>query len=156
SSRETVGTPRRRDSEDLPDPDGPVSSTIRWAGRREPAGISKSPPPPSGADEPGDTRPLSRCRMGRDSHCLSASAVPSLDSVPPVPTRETALIETVNPVADEWTQEYALYVASGRSVLLTEALSTFLTTTVEAGRRPVLLTRPDARISSLATLALGR
>ncbi|GAB2610498.1 DUF6177 family protein [Pseudactinotalea suaedae] len=66
------------------------------------------------------------------------------------------MIETVNPVADEWTQEYALYAASGRSVLLTEALSTFLTTTVEVGRRPVVLTRPDARISSLATLALGR
>ncbi|WP_420111840.1 DUF6177 family protein [Pseudactinotalea sp.] len=66
------------------------------------------------------------------------------------------MIETVNPVADEWTPEYALYAASGRSVLLTEALSTFLTTTAEVGRRPVLLTRADARISSLATLALGR
>lgn len=65
-------------------------------------------------------------------------------------------IESINPVADEWTEEYAVYVASSTSVLLTEPLSTFLLTTVEQGRRPVLLTRTDARVSSLATLALGR
>lgn len=65
-------------------------------------------------------------------------------------------METINPVADEWTEEYATYVASSRSVLLTESLATFLVSSVEAGRRPVLLTAADARISSIAMLALGR
>ncbi len=65
-------------------------------------------------------------------------------------------METINPVADEWTEEYATYVASSRSVLLTESLATFLVSSVEAGRRPVLLTTADARISSIAMLALGR
>ena len=66
------------------------------------------------------------------------------------------MIETVNPVADEWTTDYAVFVSSATSVLLTEPLITFLETSVEAGRRPVLLTGIGARVSSLATLALGR
>lgn len=62
----------------------------------------------------------------------------------------------VHPLADEWTEEYAVYVADTQTVLLTDPLQSFLDWSVSEGLRPVLLTGPDVRFSPFASLAMNR
>ena len=61
-----------------------------------------------------------------------------------------------HPVADEWTEEYTVYVASARSVRLTSPLAAFLDHAVTEGLRPVLMTSPDAALSPFVSLAMRR
>ncbi|WP_298132450.1 DUF6177 family protein [Micropruina sp.] len=65
-------------------------------------------------------------------------------------------MKIIHPLADEWTDEYAVYVAQTSHVLLSDPLDSFLQWSVSEGLRPVLVTGPDVRISPLATLALNR
>ena len=62
----------------------------------------------------------------------------------------------VHPLADEWTEEYAVYVAGTPTVLLTDPLQSFLDWSLSEGLRPVLLTGPDVRLSPFASLAMNR
>jgi len=62
----------------------------------------------------------------------------------------------VHPLADEWTDEYAVYVAGTSSVLLTDPLQSFLDWSVSEGLRPVLVTGPDVRLSPFTSLAMNR
>ena len=62
----------------------------------------------------------------------------------------------VHPLADEGTDEYAVYVADTASVLLSDPLDSFLQWSVSEGLRPILVTGPDARLSPLASLAMNR
>ncbi|WP_258724389.1 DUF6177 family protein [Cellulomonas sp. NS3] len=62
----------------------------------------------------------------------------------------------VHPVADEWDDEYAVFVASGRSVLLSEPLAAFLDFARTERLRPVLVTSADARLSPFVSLAMRR
>jgi uncharacterized protein DUF6177 len=65
-------------------------------------------------------------------------------------------MKIVHPLADEWTDEYAVYVADTALVLLTDPLDSFLRWAADEGLRPVLMTRPDARLSPPASLAMNR
>ncbi|MDM8084218.1 DUF6177 family protein [Cellulomonas cellasea] len=65
-------------------------------------------------------------------------------------------MHVVHPVADEWTEDYQLWSASSRHVTLSAPLATFLEATTEDGLRPVLVTRADASLSPLLSLALRR
>lgn len=65
-------------------------------------------------------------------------------------------MEQIHPVADERTDEYMVLVASAGTVLLTDALASFLAAAADEGVRPVLVTRAGARVSPVAGLALGR
>ncbi len=65
-------------------------------------------------------------------------------------------MRVVHPVADEWTDEYAVYSASSRRVLLSEPLKLFLDSCVEDGLRPVLVTDSDAELSPLVATAMAR
>ena len=60
----------------------------------------------------------------------------------------------VHPVADEWDDEYTVFVASGRSVLLSEPLAAFLDHATTERLRPVLVTSADARLSPFVSLAM--
>jgi len=62
----------------------------------------------------------------------------------------------VHPLADEWTEEYAVYVADNASVLLSDPLDSFLEWSVSEGLRPVLVTGPDVRLSPFTSLAMNR
>ncbi|MFS0702224.1 DUF6177 family protein [Cellulomonas sp. 179-A 4D5 NHS] len=62
----------------------------------------------------------------------------------------------VHPVADEWDDEYSVFVASGRSVLLSEPLAAFLDHATTERLRPVLVTSSDARLSPFVSLAMRR
>lgn len=62
----------------------------------------------------------------------------------------------VHPLADEWTDEYAVYVAQTPTVLLTDPLQSFLDWAGSEGLRPVLMTGPDVRLSPFASLAMNR
>lgn len=62
----------------------------------------------------------------------------------------------VHPLADEWTDEYAVYVAGTASVLLTDPLDSFLRWSVSEGLRPILVTGGDARLSPFVSLAMNR
>lgn len=62
----------------------------------------------------------------------------------------------VHPLADEWTDEYAVYVADTDLVLLTDPLDSFLHWALDEGLRPILVTGPDVRLSPLASLAMNR
>ena len=65
-------------------------------------------------------------------------------------------MQLLHPVADEWTEEYTVYVASSRSVLLTSPLAAFIDHASTEGLRPVLMTSPDAELSSFVSLAMRR
>lgn len=65
-------------------------------------------------------------------------------------------MHVVHPLADEWTDEYAVYVADTTAVLLTDPLDSFLQWSVSEGLRPILVSGPDARVSPPASLALNR
>lgn len=62
----------------------------------------------------------------------------------------------VHPLADEWTDEYAVYVAATPQVLLTDPLQSFLQWSVSEGLRPVLVTGEQARLSPFVSLAMNR
>jgi hypothetical protein len=62
----------------------------------------------------------------------------------------------VHPLADEWTDEYAVYVSRTATVLLTEPLQSFLDWAVSEGLRPVLVTDEPVRLSPPASLAMNR
>jgi len=62
----------------------------------------------------------------------------------------------VHPLADEWTEEYAVFVADTSSVLLSDPLDSFLEWSASEGLRPVLVTRSDVRLSPFASLAMNR
>ncbi|MGW6130196.1 DUF6177 family protein [Cellulomonas sp. NPDC055163] len=62
----------------------------------------------------------------------------------------------VHPVADEWDDEYSVFVASGRSVLLSEPLAAFLDHATTEHLRPVLVTSSDARLSPFVSFAMRR
>lgn len=66
----------------------------------------------------------------------------------------TADVPSVNPVADEWTDDYIVFAASSRSVLLTEPLIRFLEYAEGERLRPVLLTDADAELSPFVTMAM--
>lgn len=65
-------------------------------------------------------------------------------------------MKSVHPVADEWTEEYCVYVASARSVLLTTPLARFIDYAVTEQLRPVLMTSPDATLSPFVAMAMRR
>lgn len=65
-------------------------------------------------------------------------------------------MKAVNPVADEWTDEYCLFAASSRSVLLTEPLAQFLAYAASVHLRPVLVSGSDASLSPFVTMAMLR
>jgi hypothetical protein len=65
-------------------------------------------------------------------------------------------VNVVHPVADEQGEDYTVYAASARSVLLTEPLAAFLDHAVTEHYRPVLLTGADARLSPFVSLAMRR
>lgn len=62
----------------------------------------------------------------------------------------------VHPLADEWTDEYAVYVSDALQVLLTDPLQSFLQWTLSEGLRPVLVTGEAARLSPFVSLAMNR
>lgn len=62
----------------------------------------------------------------------------------------------VHPLADEWTDEYAVYVAGTSSILLSDPFQSFLDWSLSEGLRPVLVTGPDVRLSPFASLAMNR
>lgn len=62
----------------------------------------------------------------------------------------------VHPLADEWTEQYAVFVAAHDSVLLTDPLDAFLQWSLSEGLRPVLVTGRAARLSPLVSLAMHR
>ncbi|MFT3861916.1 DUF6177 family protein [Micropruina sp.] len=65
-------------------------------------------------------------------------------------------MQIVHPLADEWTDEYAVFVAQTSVVLLTEPLQSFLDWALSEGLRPVLLTDEAARLSPFVSLAMNR
>ncbi len=65
-------------------------------------------------------------------------------------------MHVVHPVADEWGEDYTVFAASARSVLLTEPLAAFLDHAVTEHVRPVLLTDAAARLSPFVSLAMRR
>ncbi|MEV7972105.1 DUF6177 family protein [Cellulomonas sp. NPDC089187] len=65
-------------------------------------------------------------------------------------------MQIVHPVADEWTEEYALYASSTERVLLTAPLATFLEAAVTDGLKPVLLTEAKASLSPFVAAAMRR
>jgi hypothetical protein len=65
-------------------------------------------------------------------------------------------MNVVHPVADEQGEDYTVYAASARSVLLTEPLAAFLDHAVTEHVRPVLLTDAGARLSPFVSLAMRR
>lgn len=62
----------------------------------------------------------------------------------------------VHPVADEWTDEYAVYASSVHSVLLTQPLASFLDFAVTEQLRPVLVSAAEAAVSPFVSLAMRR
>lgn len=62
----------------------------------------------------------------------------------------------VHPLADEWTEEYALYASSAQRVLLTTPLATFLEATVADGLKPVLLTEQKSFLTPFVAAAMRR
>ena len=62
----------------------------------------------------------------------------------------------VHPVADEWTEEYVVYVSSASRVLLTDPFTSFLEYATAERLRPVLVTGADAVVSSFVSLAMRR
>lgn len=62
----------------------------------------------------------------------------------------------VHPLADEWTDEYAVYVADTAAVLLTDPLDSFLHWSVSEGLRPVLMTGENATLTPFASVAMNR
>ena len=65
-------------------------------------------------------------------------------------------MRVVHPLADEWTEQYAVFVADTSTVLLTDPLQSFLDWSVSEGLRPVLVSGPDVRLSPFASLAMNR
>jgi hypothetical protein len=65
-------------------------------------------------------------------------------------------MNVVHPVADEQGEDYTVYAASARSVLLTEPLAAFLDHATTEHLRPVLLTDAHARLSPFVSLAMRR
>ncbi|GEK81479.1 DUF6177 family protein [Agrococcus baldri] len=65
-------------------------------------------------------------------------------------------MQYVHPVADEWTDQYALYAPSSRQVLRSAPVGAFLDYCREEGLRPVLLTGEHASVSPLLSLAMGQ
>ena len=65
-------------------------------------------------------------------------------------------MQIVHPLADEWTDEYAVYVAGTSTVLLTAPLHSFLEWSVSEGLRPVLVTGESVRLSPFVSLAMNR
>ncbi|MFC7403993.1 DUF6177 family protein [Georgenia alba] len=63
-------------------------------------------------------------------------------------------MHVVHPIVDEWTDTYAVFVASSRHVLLTEPLAGFLDFTKSEGLKPILVTGPEARISPFVSFAM--
>mgnify|MGYP001042371396 CR=1 FL=1 len=63
---------------------------------------------------------------------------------------------TAHPVADEWTEEYSVYVASARSVVLSTPVALFIDHAVTEGLRPVLMTAPEATLSPFVSMAMRR
>lgn len=63
-------------------------------------------------------------------------------------------MQMVHPVADEWTDEYAVFVATARDVLLTEPLAAFLDFAASERLHPILVTGPDARVSPFVSFAM--
>jgi hypothetical protein len=63
-------------------------------------------------------------------------------------------MRSVNPVADEWTEDYVLFAASSRTVLLTEPFKRFLEYAEGERLRPVLLTDVEAELSPFVTMAM--
>ena len=65
-------------------------------------------------------------------------------------------MHVVHPVADEAGDNYAVFAASARSVLLTEPLAAFLDYATSEALRPVLVTETSARLSPFVSLAMRR
>jgi len=65
-------------------------------------------------------------------------------------------VHVVHPVADEAGDNYAVFAASARSVLLTEPLAAFLDYATTEALRPVLVTGTGARLSPFVSLAMRR
>jgi len=65
-------------------------------------------------------------------------------------------MQIVHPLADEWTDEYAVYVSSTSTVLLTDPLLSFLEWSVSEGLRPVLVTGESVRLSPFVSMAMNR
>lgn len=65
-------------------------------------------------------------------------------------------MEIAHPVADEWTEEYSLYAAFTRSVILDEPVTAWLEAAVADGQKPVLLTDVKATLSPFLTAAMRR
>lgn len=63
-------------------------------------------------------------------------------------------MQYVHPVADEWTDQYALYAPSSKHVLRSAPVAAFLDYCQEEGLRPILLTGEDASVSPLLSLAM--
>jgi hypothetical protein len=65
-------------------------------------------------------------------------------------------VHVVHPVADEAGDDYAVFAASTRNVLLTEPLAAFFDYTTSEALRPVLVTETSARLSPFVSLAMRR
>lgn len=63
-------------------------------------------------------------------------------------------MQLAHPLADEWTDEYLVYFASSKRVLVTEPVESFLSYARSEGLRPIIVTEADASLSSFLAFAM--